>query len=362
MEPKSQHYFQAISARSKVKKSEKISRDIPKEDTSKEFYHIENGDRDHRKKFCEFYLLLKEGFNIILSGFGSKRRLLNEFTEEWLKDERSLTIQGFFPELTSKMIISALKTLLNADGIDAQSLRSAAEKLRKDSFLVVHSIDRLLSSNQPSLNHLITSLILSSKGNLHLIATVDHVNSGFLWSAKDKNRLNLFYQNCPTFQSFRIERELMSTFNSEGSVFNDLNLSSVQHVYDSLTPNAKNIFRLILEHHVKNPETFKINDEPQKYVDDESMDSTLITARKRKCRKKAEVHDSELTFSALYKMCREKYLVNSEVTLRAQLTEFQDHKILKVAKQTDGVLTVNLLISQSLVNKFLETIEQLKLF
>ena len=34
----------------------------------------------------------------------------------------------------------------------------------------------------------------------------------------------------------------------------------------------------------------------------------------------------------LYTRCREKFLVNSDTNLRAQLTEFKDHKLIKVKK------------------------------
>ena len=39
-----------------------------------------------------------------------------------------------------------------------------------------------------------------------------------------------------------------------------------------------------------------------------------------------------ITFVDLYTRCREKFLVNSDTNLRAQLTEFKDHKLIKVKK------------------------------
>ncbi len=34
----------------------------------------------------------------------------------------------------------------------------------------------------------------------------------------------------------------------------------------------------------------------------------------------------------LYWRCRDAFLANSEITLRAQLTEFKDHKLVKFSK------------------------------
>lgn len=37
-----------------------------------------------------------------------------------------------------------------------------------------------------------------------------------------------------------------------------------------------------------------------------------------------------MAFQDCYQQCRESFLVNSELTLKVQLTEFKDHKLLKV--------------------------------
>lgn len=39
-----------------------------------------------------------------------------------------------------------------------------------------------------------------------------------------------------------------------------------------------------------------------------------------------------LAFGDLYRMCREAFLVNSDLTLRTQLTEYRDHKLLNTNK------------------------------
>ena len=42
-----------------------------------------------------------------------------------------------------------------------------------------------------------------------------------------------------------------------------------------------------------------------------------------------------LSFKDLYRRCRRAFLVNSDLTLRAQLTEFRDHKLIRERKGTD---------------------------
>ncbi len=41
---------------------------------------------------------------------------------------------------------------------------------------------------------------------------------------------------------------------------------------------------------------------------------------------------SGLAFADLYQRCREAFLVNSDLTLRSQLTEFRDHKLIRTKK------------------------------
>lgn len=43
---------------------------------------------------------------------------------------------------------------------------------------------------------------------------------------------------------------------------------------------------------------------------------------------------SGMSLQDLYQRCRESFLVNSDLTLRAQLIEFRDHKLIKSKKVT----------------------------
>lgn len=63
----------------------------------------------------DFY---REGFNILLYGFGSKRQIINDFRMSMLEDKSVLVINGFFPGLTLKevrthMDVSALSNCLS---------------------------------------------------------------------------------------------------------------------------------------------------------------------------------------------------------------------------------------------------------
>lgn len=61
-----------------------------------------------------------------------------------------------------------------------------------------------------------------------------------------------------------------------------------------------------------------------------------------------------MPFKDLYWKCREAFLVSSDVALRAQLTEFLDHKLVKMKRTNDGVEHLNIPIEIGLLKQFME--------
>ncbi|XP_004871700.1 origin recognition complex subunit 2 isoform X3 [Heterocephalus glaber] len=104
-----------------------------------------------------------------------------------------------------------------------------------------------------------------------------------------------------------------------------LPLSALTHVLRSLTPNARGIFRLLM-----------------KYQLDKQEDPSY----------------TGLSFQDFYQQCREAFLVNSDLTLRAQLTEFRDHKLIRTKKGTDGVEYLIIPVDRGTLIDFLEKEEE----
>ena len=63
---------------------------------------------DYRAKFPKWLRLLEEEFSVIAFGFGSKKQLLQEFHSTMLADQDCLVVNGFFPSLTVKQILTSL--------------------------------------------------------------------------------------------------------------------------------------------------------------------------------------------------------------------------------------------------------------
>jgi hypothetical protein len=64
-----------------------------------------------------------------------------------------------------------------------------------------------------------------------------------------------------------------------------------------------------------------------------------------------------ITFTNLYHECRERFYVSNELTLRAQLTEFIDHKLIKIKTESDGYETIYLLIDEKNLRIYLEDLK-----
>lgn len=60
-----------------------------------------------------------------------------------------------------------------------------------------------------------------------------------------------------------------------------------------------------------------------------------------------------MSFKELYSACREAFLVSSDVALRAQLTEFLDHKLAKLKRTIDGTENITVPIKNMLLEQFL---------
>ena len=58
----------------------------------------------------------------------------------------------------------------------------------------------------------------------------------------------------------------------------------------------------------------------------------------------------------LYRACRLEFLVPSDLALRAQLTEFRDHKLVKSRKGNDGGEYLTIPLDKPTLQAFLETI------
>jgi origin recognition complex subunit 2 len=221
----------------------------------------------------------------MMYGLGSKRSLLLEFARRKLTDETTIFIDGFHPACNFKYIWETIMHTLGCSSSQSWTDDTFRSCFAQDSpsrrlYLVINNIDGI---NLRSEKIQTTLSILASTPNIHMVATIDHIHTVFMWDALKTTRFNWCWHATPTFEPYLHE----SSYETSLIATTDT-LRGIRHVLKSLTSNAQGIFRILAEH---------------------QQDAT------------------GLAHGLLFEKCREAFLINSEVAFRTLLTEFLDHHI-----------------------------------
>ncbi|XP_059200685.1 origin recognition complex subunit 2 [Centropristis striata] len=288
---------------------------------SKEIQQLHN---KHRKHFSKWMLQLQLGFSVLVYGLGSKKSLLEDFRVSHLDQEVHLVVNGFFPSITLKSILNALTCeVLEHQGsfrTPSDQIQFIAQTLKDDPdlhvYLIIHNIDGPMLRGEKTQSALGQ---LASLPNLHLVASLDHINAPLVWDQFKQSQFNWLWWECVTFQHYAEETSYENSLLVQQT--GALALSSLTHVLRSLTPNARGIFELLVKFQLEN------------------KDNPSYTG---------------LSFQDFYQRCREAFLVNSDLTLRTQLTEFRDHKLIRTRKGADGVEYLIVAVDASTLMDFLE--------
>lgn len=264
---------------------------------------------------------LNLGFSILLYGVGSKASILKDFCESVLLGSSHLYINGCSPGLSIKHVLTLISTeVLGHSGKFKTDLehtgfiKRALKAKSKDVFLLIHNIDGS-SLRGDNAQRCLSSLAQSPF--IYLLADIDHINAPLMWDQKMLSCYNWLWFDTTTYthEEAVYENSLLVKTGSLG-------LNSLVHVMQSLTPNARGIFRLLAEYQ----------------LDKKSSTGEVFLG---------------MPFNDCYLKCREKFLVNSDLTLRTQLTEFHDHKLVK-SQQVDGIECLIILVEDTILSQFME--------
>lgn len=158
-------------------------------------------------QFPRWWFEWKSGYSLLFYGLGSKRTLLHKFATECTPDGPVIEVDGLLPGLTARHILAATAAL--AKGMKPEQFHGwspaemleevASESLRRRIYLVIHNIDgpRLQDTGaQRMLSE------LAALPNVHLAASVDHVNFPLLWDLQTKDRFQWMFHQTATFQPY----------------------------------------------------------------------------------------------------------------------------------------------------------------
>ena len=208
-----------------------------------------------RKNFQKWKYLMGQDFNLVLYGLGSKRALLNEFHQEMLANNDALVINGYFPSLSIKQVLSSIINdileLKNNIGTtlaeQADCILKAYNTMADDLYLVVHNIDGPMLRNESTQSIFAK---LAGHPSIHLICSIDHINAPLLWDQHKLSNFNFIWQDATTFYPYS-EETLNENSLMVRSGGGGLALHSLRRVFESLTPNAKDIYLLIVKYQME---------------------------------------------------------------------------------------------------------------
>uniref|UniRef100_A0A673WUA5 Origin recognition complex subunit 2 n=1 Tax=Salmo trutta TaxID=8032 RepID=A0A673WUA5_SALTR len=203
---------------------------------------IEKLHSSHHEHFNKWMLQLRLGYSVLLYGLGSKKALLEEFRVSLLCQEMHLVVNGFFPSITLKSILTALSAeLLEHQGTfrnPADQLQYITTTLREQPdlhvYLLIHNIDGPMLRGEKTQNALGQ---LASLPNLHLVASIDHINAPLVWDHCKLSQFNWVWWECVCFQRYVEETSYENSLLVQQT--GALALSSLTHVLRSLTANAR---------------------------------------------------------------------------------------------------------------------------
>ncbi|NXY78042.1 ORC2 protein, partial [Glareola pratincola] len=331
-----EEYFEAHSS-SKVLTSDRTLQKLRKRRLDQQTLHdllkkaplayaaeIKELNQQHESLFSKWMLQLHLGFNIVLYGLGSKRDLLEKFRTSMLQDSVHLVVNGYFPSITVRSILNSITEEV-LDHIGAfrspiDQLEFIIKRFKEDSslelYVLIHNLDSQMLRGERSQQILAQ---LSSLRSIYLIASIDHINAPLMWDQAKLSLYNWLWYETTTFSPYVEETSYENSLLVQQS--GSLALSSLTHVLRSLTLNARGIFRLLAQYQLEN---------------------------------KDNASYPGLSFQDFYQQCREAFLVNSDLTLRAQLTEFRDHKLIRTKRGADGVEYLLIPVDDSTLTDFLE--------
>ena len=149
---------------------------------------------DHQTQFPKWLSLLHRGFNIVTYGLGSKKSLIQTFHSTFLADEDCIVVNGYFPSLTMKSVLTAISEDVLELGSSFSNLndhvQDILDNVDDDIYLLIHNIDGATLRNDKSQTVIAQ---LAAHPLIHLVCSIDHINAPLLWEQNKLSKLNFIW-------------------------------------------------------------------------------------------------------------------------------------------------------------------------
>lgn len=308
----------------------------------------------HSRAFDQWLFELQEGFNVCLYGYGSKRIVVDSFTErlynhlaghnaykDTRRKPRIAVINGYAAGITIKDVLATIASTIVPAGTKMPNQPSSLLDFLLDTLttnppthpvpVIIHSIDSLHLRRAP-----VPSMLarLAAHPAINLICTADNPNFPLLWDVGLKTQYKFLFHDATTFAPYDAEIDTVETVNEllGRSGRRVGGKDGVGFVLRSLPDNARQLFQMLIAEQLS-----------LSIMEGEDEDEMPETASGRKgAQPKASVPGNVqgIEYRVLYHKAVEAFISTNEVSFRTLLKEFHDHQMIESRK--DGMGTERL--------------------
>ncbi|KAL1967651.1 hypothetical protein VTN77DRAFT_2908 [Rasamsonia byssochlamydoides] len=311
----------------------------------------------HHRSFPQWYFEFREQFNICLYGYGSKRRLVQQFAD-WLcrrappsSPPTIVMVNGYTPSISVRSIFATIVSAVLRDDTPSklgaqpsevlEFLQSALQSRSADDqrpvTVLINSIDApplRRAANQALLAR------LAAMPSINLLATADTPNFAVMWDVSLRDQFNFVFHDCTTFAPYDAEwnvvDEVHNLLGRKGRRIGGK--EGVAFVLKSLPENARNLYRVLLTELLS-----MAGDAGQGVSDDEDGGGGGSSSE-----------DLTIEFRALYQKASEEFIASSEMMFRTLLKEFHDHQMITSKIDAMGTETLGVPLSREEMEGVLE--------
>lgn len=316
----------------------------------------------HERSFDQWLFELREGFNLCLFGYGSKKRLTEAFAEHAhftaldsqppQKPPGIIVVNGYDSALTVRDILSTLASTIIP--------KNQQSKLPNQPTALLDYLETYLSTNQPPTPILVlinsidapplrrtsTQSLLSTLAahrSISLLATVDTPSFPLMWDISLKQRFNFLFHDCTT----HISHGGVEIEDVVGNVNELLGRSGrriggrdgVGFVLRSLPENARGLFRILVAEQLAAMDADGLDDLPPSQpngIESDDDDALAPTTPSKSKRSKDTGSAVGIEWRVLYHKAVEEFLCSSEMAYRGLLKEFHDHQMVESRRDAQG--------------------------
>ncbi|KAJ5966390.1 hypothetical protein N7481_013104 [Penicillium waksmanii] len=299
----------------------------------------------HHRSFPQWFFEFEEGFNICLFGYGSKRRLVQQFAD-WIYTRSmsgsasanppaiiivngyapGISIRSIFATIASAILGDELPSKLGSQPTEVLELLQSALKSRPEHdpiTVLINSVDA------PSLRRAANQALLgrlAATPRIRLLLTADTPNFPVMWDISLRDQFNLS----------DIVEEVHELLGRKGRRVGGK--EGVGFVLKSLPENARNLYRLLLT------EVITVMDDGHQ-SDDEAADGGSGDRTSE---------NNGIEFRLLYQKATEEFIASSEMMFRTLLKEFHDHQMITSRMDPSGMEILGVPLSRDEMEGVLE--------